>query len=86
MTEKVQRIVWVLQAREALTEILEYRYSKIPAAYEIVKREIINASKNIVFSEQYQQDGLIFSHILNTQTCKIENSCRFFYARKFLSE
>ena len=62
MTIKVRRIVWVRQAREALSEILEYRYSKIPTAYEIVRKEIINASKNIVFSEQYQQDDVFIEY------------------------
>lgn len=54
MTVKVKRIVWVRQARETFSEILDYRYSSIPTAYEIVRKEIINASKSIVFSEQYQ--------------------------------
>ena len=58
MTVKIKRIVWVRQAREALSEILDYRYSSIPTAYEIVRKEIINASKSIVFSEQYQQDEI----------------------------
>ena len=58
MTVKVKRIVWVRQARENLSEILDYRYSSIPTAYEIVRKEIINASKSIVFSEQYQQDEI----------------------------
>jgi len=55
---KVNKIVWARQAREALTAILEYRYSETPVAYEIVRKDIINASKNIVFSEQYQNDDV----------------------------
>ena len=58
MSAKVRRVVWTRQAREALSAILEYRYSKIPSAYNIVRKDIINASKNIVFSEQYQQDDV----------------------------
>ena len=58
MTVKVKRIVWVRQAREALSEILDYRYTSIPSAYKIVRKEIISASKSIVFSEQYQQDEI----------------------------
>lgn len=58
MTVKIKRIVWVRQAREALSEILDYRYSSVPTAYEIIRKEIINASKSIVFSEQYQQDEI----------------------------
>ncbi|UUV20175.1 hypothetical protein [Paenimyroides aestuarii] len=49
MTVKVKRIVWVRQAREALSEILDYRYSSIPSAYKIVRKEIISASKSIFF-------------------------------------
>lgn len=58
MSEKVRKIVWARQAREALSAILEYRYSEIPSAYGIVRKDIINASKNIVFSEQYQKDDI----------------------------
>ncbi|MDY0089906.1 MAG: type II toxin-antitoxin system RelE/ParE family toxin [Flavobacteriaceae bacterium] len=58
MSAKITKIVWVRQAREALSAILEYRYSEIPAAYKIVKKDIIDASKNITFSEQYQKDDI----------------------------
>ena len=39
MSEKIKKIVWVRQAREALSAILKYRYSEIPTAYEIVRKE-----------------------------------------------
>jgi plasmid stabilization system protein ParE len=58
MPKKIKRVVWVRQAREALTAILEYRYLEIPTAYEIVKKEIIDSSKKIIFSEQYQADDI----------------------------
>lgn len=58
MSVKIKKVVWVRQAREALYAILEYRYLEIPTASEIVKRDIINASKSIVFPEQYQQDDI----------------------------
>lgn len=58
MSAKITKIVWVRQAREALSAILEYRYSEIPAAYKIVKKDIIDASKNITFSEQYHKDDI----------------------------
>lgn len=56
--QKVTKIVWTRQARESLSAILEYRYSGVPTAYKIVKNDIITASKNIVFPEQYQNDDI----------------------------
>tara|TARA_R110002072_G_scaffold72354_1_gene172987 strand:+ start:7315 stop:7587 length:273 start_codon:yes stop_codon:yes gene_type:complete len=53
-----KKIVWTRQARESLTSILEYRYSEIPSAYKIVRTDIIQASKNIVFSKQFQKDDV----------------------------
>lgn len=58
MPDKITRIVWTRQALESLTSILEYRYSEIPTAYKIVRTDIIQASKNIVFSKQYQKDDI----------------------------
>lgn len=58
MSARVRKVVWVRQAREALYAILDYHYSETPTAYEIVKKDIVNASKNIAFSEQYQQDDI----------------------------
>lgn len=55
MPDKITRIVWTRQALESLTSILEYRYSEIPTVYKIVRTDIIQASKNIVFSKQYQK-------------------------------
>ncbi|HUH75529.1 MAG TPA: hypothetical protein VLZ75_14135 [Chitinophagales bacterium] len=47
MTKKVRRIVWTRQARESVSAILLYRYSEAPAAFEIVKNDMKNTSKNI---------------------------------------
>jgi hypothetical protein len=52
------RVVWTLQARQALKEILDYRYSDIPEARKIVRKDIIASSKNIIFIEQYQKDDI----------------------------
>lgn len=59
MRVKVTKIVWTKQAQEALTAILDYRYSKIPTARKIVRKDIIEASKNIVFIDQYQSDVIV---------------------------
>ena len=58
MSEKVRKVVWTRQARESLTGILEYRYAEIPLAYKIVRSDIIQASKNVVFSQQFQKDDI----------------------------
>lgn len=58
MSKKINKIVWTRQARESPTSILEYRYSEIPSAYKIVRTDIIQASKNIVFSKQFQKDDI----------------------------
>ncbi|WP_339609659.1 type II toxin-antitoxin system RelE/ParE family toxin [uncultured Planktosalinus sp.] len=58
MSEKINKIVWTRQARESLNSILEYRYSEIPTAYKIVRSDIIQASKNIQFSKQFQKDDI----------------------------
>lgn len=58
MSKKVNKIVWTRQARESLHSILEYRYSEIPSAYKIVRSDIIQASKNITFSKQFQKDDI----------------------------
>ena len=58
MNLKVNKIVWTRQAQEALNAILDYRYSKIPSARKIVRKDIIDASKGIVFVDQFQQDEI----------------------------
>ena len=58
MPNKVTKVVWTRQARESLTSILDYRYKDIPSARNIVKKDIINASKQIVYAEQYQKDEI----------------------------
>jgi plasmid stabilization system protein ParE len=51
---KITQVVWTRQARESLTSILDYRYKDLPDARKIVRKNIIEASKKIVFAEQYQ--------------------------------
>ncbi len=56
MTHKITKVVWTRQARESLKSILDYRYKEIPSARNIVRKDIIRYSKDIVFAEQYQED------------------------------
>lgn len=58
MTGKITQVVWTRQARESLNAILDYRYKDIPSARRIVRKDIIGSSKEIVFTEQYQQDEI----------------------------
>lgn len=58
MSQKTTKIVWTRQAREALNEILDYRYKEIPIARKIVREDIITSSKQITFPEQYQRDDI----------------------------
>ena len=58
MTDKINQVVWTRQARESLNAILDYRYKEIPSARKIVRKDLINSSKDIVFAEQYQQDDI----------------------------
>lgn len=58
MTETVKKVFWTLQARETLNDILDYRYKNLPTARKIVRKDIIDAAKEIVFSKQYQQDEI----------------------------
>lgn len=58
MPGKITQVVWTRQARESLNSILDYRYKDIPSARKIVRKDIIDSSKEIVFSEQYRQDEI----------------------------
>jgi len=58
MVHKIIQVVWTRNAREALNSILDYRFKEIPSARKIVRRDIISASKNIVFAKQYQKDNI----------------------------
>ena len=59
MSPKIVKVVWTRQARESLNSILEYRYKEIPSTRKIVRIDIIKASKEIVFAEQYQPDDIL---------------------------
>ncbi|QHI37282.1 hypothetical protein IMCC3317_26610 [Kordia antarctica] len=58
MAEKVTKVVWTRQAREALTSILDYRCKGVPPARKIIRNDIINSSKEIVFAKQFQKDDI----------------------------
>lgn len=58
MPEKVAKVVWARQARESLNAILNYRYKDIPSARKIIRKDIINSSKELVFTLQFQQDEI----------------------------
>ncbi|OBQ55424.1 type II toxin-antitoxin system RelE/ParE family toxin [Tamlana sp. s12] len=58
MLDKVSKVAWTRQARESLTKILDYRYKNLQSARSIVRKAIIDASKQIVFSKQYQKDDI----------------------------
>lgn len=58
MFNKITKVVWTRQARESLNTILDYRYKEIPSARKIVRKDIIDASNQIVFAEQYQKDEI----------------------------
>ena len=55
------KVVWTREARKSLNAILDYRYKDIPEARRILRSEIINSSKKIVFASQYQRDD-VFSN------------------------
>ena len=56
MSNSISKVVWTRQARKSLKSVLEYRYAEIPSAKKIVRKEIIKASKEIKFPEQFQKD------------------------------
>jgi len=58
MSEKVTKVFWTRQAREALASILNYRYKDIPTARKIVRTDIIDATKQLTFSTQFQKDDI----------------------------
>lgn len=60
MSEKVTKVVWTRQARQALDSILDYRYKDVPSASarKIVRIDIITASKGVVFPKQYPKDDI----------------------------
>ncbi len=59
MSKKIiAKVAWTLQARQSLKEILDYRYKEVPKARKIVRKDVIDSSKQIVFAEQYQRDNV----------------------------
>lgn len=59
MNNKITKVVWTRKAQESLLLILEYRYTKSPSARKIVRKDIIRASKEIQFAEQFQKDDIL---------------------------
>jgi len=58
MKPKVSKVVWTRQAKEALNEVLDYRYDENPTARKIVRTDIIQASMNITYPKQFQKDEI----------------------------
>ena len=58
MNEKISNVVWTKQARIALNDILDYRYQNAKSARRILRKDIINASRDIVFAKQFQKDDI----------------------------
>lgn len=54
------QIIWSNQAKQQLKEIYQYlKYHKnTPQGAESVKRDILDATKSLHFSEQYQKDDI----------------------------
>lgn len=50
------KIVWTVTAKNQLKAIFDFYKIKSLAGAKNVKNDILNATKNIVFSKQYQQD------------------------------
>lgn len=50
------KIVWTLTAKNQLKAIFDFYKLKSLVGAKNVKNDILNATKNIVFSKQYQQD------------------------------
>ena len=59
MNDKITKVVGTRKAQESLLLILEYRYTKSPSARKIVRKDIIRASKEIQFAEQFQKDDIL---------------------------
>ena len=59
MENTIKKVVWTRLAKLSLIDILDYRYSKIPSARKIVKQDILKASKQIIFANQYQKDEVL---------------------------
>ena len=57
MSDEVENIYWIKDARIALEKILEYRYKNIPTAKRIVRLDIIRVTESIKFLKQYQRDA-----------------------------
>lgn len=56
--EKLLKVVWTNTAKNQLKIIYNYYKEKSVQGADSIKSEILNATKNIRFSEQYQKDEI----------------------------
>lgn len=52
------KIVWTMQAKEALKDIYDYYKDKSPQGAKNVKSDLLKAPKSVYFSMQYQVDDI----------------------------
>ncbi|PBI94439.1 Plasmid stabilization system protein [Flavobacterium sp. ACN2] len=56
--DKLLKVVWTYTAKNQLKTIYNYYKEKSVQGANNIKNEILNATKNIRFSEQYQKDEI----------------------------
>lgn len=56
--DKLLKVVWTYTAKNQLKTIYNYYKEKSVQGANNIKNEILNATKNIRFSEQYQNDEI----------------------------
>lgn len=56
--DKLLKVVWTYTAKNQLRTIYNYYKEKSVQGANNIKNEILNATKNIRFSEQYQNDEI----------------------------
>lgn len=52
------KIIWSIQAKEALKSIYNYYKDRSPQGAKNVKSDLLNSPKSIVFANQYQADDI----------------------------
>jgi plasmid stabilization system protein ParE len=55
---KKLKVIWTLTAKNQLKGIYNFYKNKSEKVAKNIKTEILSATKNIVFSEQFQQDEI----------------------------
>jgi len=56
--EKFLKVVWTTTAKNQLRTIFDYYKEKSVQAASNIKNEILDSTKNVSFSEQYQKDEI----------------------------